>query len=214
MHMPPIKSGNQLSVLELAAIRVWIEDGAEWPEGATVALAAVPQVEETAPARSNRNIIERMMLFMGYFHPAVVHMPIGLLLVSSLFTALAFVKRETFEPAAFHCLWIGAVGAIVASIAGWAFAEIRGYGDFWNTSWSTDAIARHRIGGIAVCVLATALTILAFRARQRTTSGLRLVWLGGALCLALLVSIVGHQGGELTYGEELFSRAFEQAFLK
>lgn len=203
MHMPPFKHGNALSALELAAIRVWIEDGAEWPETAS-AVAAPPK----------KNYLLKVWTFVGYFHPAVVHFPIGLLLISSLFIVLAFVRRETFEPAAFHCLWIGAAGAVVASFAGWAFADIRGHGDFWSTHWNSDLIARHRISGVGVTAFAIALSIIAFIARRRTSSDMRLVWLGGAICLAGLVSLVGHQGGELTYGEELFSRAYEHAFGK
>lgn len=210
MHMPPFKHGNPLSELELAAIRVWIEDGAQWPEN----LTGVASVSSAAASRANRSYLQKVWTFAGYFHPAVVHFPIGLLLVSSLFIVLAFVKRETFEPAAFHCLWIGAAGAIVASVAGWAFADIRGHGDFWSTHWSSDAIARHRISGVGLTLFSIALSIVAFFARRRTSSDMRLVWLGGALCLAGLVSLVGHQGGELTYGEELFSRAYEHAFGK
>lgn len=210
MHMPPFKHGNALSALELAAIRVWIEDGAEWPE----ALTSVPDAASTAATLAKRNYLLKVWTFVGYFHPAIVHFPIGLLLISSLFIVLAFVKRETFEPAAFHCLWIGAAGAVVASFAGWAFADIRGYGDFWSTHWNSDLIARHRISGVGVTAFALALSIIAFIARRRTSSDMRLVWLGGAICLAGFVSLVGHQGGELTYGKELFSRAYENAFGK
>lgn len=213
MRMPPPKHGKPLSPMELAAIRVWIEDGADWPEHieppATAAAAEAPAVAASVPQKS---LVQRSWTFVGFFHPAVVHLPIGLLLVSTLFTVLAFVKRETFEPAAFHCLWIGAAGAIAASFAGWAFADIRGYGDFWSTHWDKDLIARHRISGIAVTAAAVLLVLVALVARRRSKADLRFVWLAGALVLAGLVSLVGHQGGELTYGEELFSRAYEQSF--
>ena len=218
MRMPPPKSGRRLSAIELAAIRVWIEDGADWPEHVEPAVTPTPaavvagDTTEIPNQPDDKNLIQRSWTFVGFFHPAVVHLPIGLLLVSTLFTVLAFVKRETFEPAAFHCLWIGAAGAIAASFAGWAFADIRGYGDFWSTEWNKDLIARHRISGIAVTAAALILVLVATVARRRSKSDLRFVWLAGALVLAGLVSVVGHQGGELTYGEELFSRAYEQSF--
>ena len=215
-RMPPVKYGKPLSELELAAIRVWIEDGAEWPDTVTPLInpeTAAPIAVAPAPAAAApRSMVGKVWTFVGFFHPAVVHFPIGLLLVSSLFCALALFRRETFEPAAFHCLWIGTAGALVASFAGWAFADIRGYGDFWHTHWSSDLIARHRITGVGVTAFAIALSVTAFFARRRTSSDLRIVWTMGALMLAGLVSLVGHQGGELTYGEELFSRAYEQAF--
>ncbi len=210
LHMPPLKNGHPLSQFELAAIRVWIEDGAVWPEGISwpaeqggaqgTPLAAVPAAE--------KNIVQKGMIFMGFFHPAIVHFPIGLLLVSGFFAILAFIKRDAFESAAFHCLWIGALGAIVSCIAGWAFADLRGY------TWSNDAVMRHRICGIAVAVLSVILLPIAYSARKSPKANLRYIWAGGALCLALLVSLAGHQGGELTYGEDLVDRAYEQAFGK
>ncbi len=209
-HMPPLKTGKPLSQFELAAIRVWIEDGAVWPEEVAwpAEQGSAPVAEPQPAIATQKNLAQKAMTFMGFFHPAIVHFPIGLLLVSGFFAILAFVKRDAFEAAAFHCLWIGALGAIASSIAGWAFADLRGY------AWSDDAVMRHRICGIAVAVLSVVLTPIAMAARKSSASTLRYVWAGGALCLALLVSIAGHQGGELTYGEDLFNRAYEQAFGK
>jgi hypothetical protein len=56
------------------------------------------------------------------------------------------------------------------------------------------------------------LVLIAVIAKKRAKSDFRFVWLAGALVLAALVSLVGHQGGELTYGEELFNRAYDQSF--
>ena len=209
-HMPPLKNGHPLSQYELAAIRVWIEDGAVWPEEFVwPAGQGEAKVAEPLPVVAlEKNLAQKTMTFMGFFHPAIVHFPIGLLLVSGMFAVLAFIKRDAFESAAFHCLWIGAIGAIVSCVAGWSFADLQGY------AWSNDAVMRHRICGIVVAVLAVVLTPIAMLARKQASSRWRYVWAGGALCLALLVSIAGHQGGELTYGEDLFNRAFEQAFGK
>jgi hypothetical protein len=46
-------------------------------------------------------------------------------------------------------------------------------------------------------------------AARKKSSGLDHVWKVGAMILAVLVSIVGHQGGELVYGE-IFDKAIEQ----
>lgn len=210
LHMPPLKNGHPLSQFELAAIRVWIEDGAVWPEGlAWSAGQGGETVAEPQPIMSaEKNVVQKAMLFTGFFHPAIVHFPIGLLFVSGFFAILAFLKRDAFEAAAFHCLWIGALGAIASCIAGWAYADLQGYAD------SNAAVFRHRVCGIAVAVISVALTPIALAARKSQTSSWRYVWAGGALCLALLVGIAGHQGGELTYGEDLVGRAYQKAFGK
>lgn len=209
LHMPPVKHGNPLSAFELAALRVWIEDGADWPADLVWPVAGQEGEKLTEPqpvVATDKNILQRVMTFSGFFHPAIVHFPIGLLLVSGFFAIMAFLKRDAFEAAAFHCLWIGALGAIASCIAGWAYADLQGY------AYSNEAVMRHRIVGIAVAVMAVGLTPIAMAARKSAGSRWRYVWAGGALGLALLVSIAGHQGGELTYGEDLLNRAYQQAF--
>jgi hypothetical protein len=53
------------------------------------------------------------------------------------------------------------------------------------------------------------VVFLSLMAARKKSSGLDHVWKVGAMILAVLVSIVGHQGGELVYGE-IFDKAIEQ----
>ena len=53
------------------------------------------------------------------FHPLTVHLPIGLLLGNALLTVLYLRRRDkTFETSAFHCLWLGWLGTLLAIAAG------------------------------------------------------------------------------------------------
>ena len=53
------------------------------------------------------------------FHPLTVHLPIGLLLGNALLTLLYLRRGDpTFETSAYHCLWIGWLGALLAVAAG------------------------------------------------------------------------------------------------
>ena len=58
-------------------------------------------------------------MLMYPFHPLTVHLPIGLLLGNALLTLL-YLRRgdSTFETSAFHCLWLGWLGALLAIAAG------------------------------------------------------------------------------------------------
>ena len=49
------------------------------------------------------------------FHPLSVHLPIGLLLGNAALTALYLRRGET---SAFHCLWLGWLGALLAVALG------------------------------------------------------------------------------------------------
>ena len=52
-------------------------------------------------------------------HPLTVHLPIGLLLGNALLTLLYLRRGDpAFETSAFHCLWLGWLGALLAIAAG------------------------------------------------------------------------------------------------
>lgn len=53
------------------------------------------------------------------FHPLTVHLPIGLLLGNALLTALYLRRGDaTLETSAYHCLWLGWLGAALAVTTG------------------------------------------------------------------------------------------------
>ena len=75
-------------------------------------------------------------LFIGRFHPLVVHLPIGFLLLAAIFYYAS--RRTTFEPlrqAVGPTLFLGALSAILSVIFGLALANEGGYDDqalFWH----------------------------------------------------------------------------------
>ncbi|MEX2327424.1 MAG: c-type cytochrome domain-containing protein, partial [Pseudomonadales bacterium] len=101
--MPPKGHNDPLSPGELALVRVWIEEGADWPEDAKVTATKVTTVnggaevnaeavgkepvEATGPLEAPAAVTlpARVWAFQGYFHPAVIHFPIALLSVGGLF---------------------------------------------------------------------------------------------------------------------------------
>ena len=206
MRMPPVtvEQERRLTAAELATIKLWIDEGGMWNlvgEGTTVP-------EEFPPA----SMAARVWHFQGLFHPAAVHFPIALLTVSTFFVLLSFVRPATCEPVAFHCLWIGAMGSVVASASGWAYAVHEGYGPSFSFDLFNSAIDRHRWLGIAVSILAVALIPIAIYVRRRKDFGMRLMWLLGSLLMLAGVSITGFQGGELTYGEGHYEQEFIRLF--
>ncbi|MFN3191598.1 MAG: c-type cytochrome domain-containing protein [Aureliella sp.] len=207
MHMPPLDK-PQLTGPELATIKLWIEEGAIWTGWQSDEVAADPEPETVI---AEKPFFDRVMMFQGLFHPASVHFPIALLAISTLFLVGSFIWREAFESAAFHCLWIGGLGAAAACVMGWGYAQHEGYGaagfDLQNSS-----IDRHRWLGIAVAVGAFVLIPMAQKARSKSDKGMRFLWLIGSVALMLGVSITGYQGGELTYGEDHYEKEFNRLF--
>lgn len=203
MKMPPVKHNRPLSGAQLATIKLWIEEGANWQE---------PTVTETIAPLPVKSKLQRITAFIGLFHPAAVHFPVALLMISALFLVCSFVYRDAFEGAAFHCLWLGAISACASCVLGWFFAESEGYANMPTFDFSK-GIERHRWTAIALSVLSIATIPVAFKARRKPGDYKgRILWLAGAILLALLVSIAGHQGGELVYGEDLYTPAFNAIF--
>ena len=215
--MPPEDSGGPLKPAEIALIKLWIDEGAVWPEGVVVGSDEVqPAVTEPVEAETPRTppnerpMHEKIWAFHGYFHPAVVHFPIALLTVAALFVVLHWLFKGNFREFAFYLLLLGALSSIVACTKGWAFAPERSLGG--GIFDVNHELFRHRWLGVGVAVFTCVLTLLAMRARKSHSKKAQFTWQAGVILAAGLVGIAGHQGGELVYGEGLYDRAYEKYF--
>jgi len=205
MLMPPASHGGPLSASQLALVRVWIDEGADWPADAVVGEGG-GAVAVVAP--KPKTLAGRLWAFQGYFHPATVHFPIALLLVGGLFVVVSWRFPVLGNHVALSCLFIGTASSIVASAMGWAFAETRGYGA-WDRFDVDSEIFWHRWSAILVTVLAILTSLIALIAILTGSDGCRKGWKLGLLVLAAMVGAVGHQGGELTYGALHYKQAFD-----
>ena len=204
MMMPPASHNGPLSPTELALISVWIAEGANWPEGATVGEGMIAAVPVAAPPMS---LLTRLWKFQGYLHPAAVHFPIALLLVAGLFVVVGVKYPALGDNVALVCLFIGTTTSIAATMMGWSFAVTRGYGD-WSRIDMDSEIFWHRWSAITVTLAAIITSLFAIAALWKPKPKLAAAWKIGALLLAAMVGAVGHQGGELTYGKSHFEDAF------
>ncbi len=207
--MPPPKHGGPLSASELALIRVWIEEGAVWPEDAVVAAAeevAAP-VAQPKPASRPLTLAERIWAFQGFLHPATVHFPIALLLFGAFFVVLGWKWPSVGTQIPLACLLLGAPAAAAATLMGWSFASEQGYAGWTTVDFESD-VFWHRWSGVIVAILSLLLAVVALLAIRKEDSKLTAVWKVGLIVVALMVGAVGHQGGELSYGHDFYPKAF------
>jgi uncharacterized membrane protein/mono/diheme cytochrome c family protein len=125
--------------------------------------------------------------FIGRFHPVLVHLPIGILLLAVLFYFLS--RREKYKsiaPAISIALFVGMCSAIVSSISGFLLSKTAAYEE--------PLLSRHQWFGIATTVLAVAVWALYSKHFRQFK------WL--MILLSLLVIITGHFGGSLTHGAD------------
>lgn len=133
-------------------------------------------------------------LFIGRFHPLLVHLPIGILIVAFILEWMSRHRRLAFLGASiFPILIFGALSAIAACIAGYLLSLSGGYEE--------SALDLHMWMGIGVAVIATLLCIL------RKYSVFRKSWLWISSVMILLLSVAGHLGGNLTHGEDYLTAA-------
>lgn len=128
--------------------------------------------------------------FLGRFHPLVVHLPIGFLLLAVMAQlATKWPKFHSIKPF-LHYLWgLGVISAAVAVVFGYLLSLSGDYDEntlFW-----------HKWSGVAVVMFSSACYIMS---RGRPQNLIILKW---ALIILAAGTIIytGHLGGNLTHGQ-------------
>lgn len=206
MLMPPRSHGGPLIPSELAIIRLWIDEGADWPADAMLDGSGAPLPAVNNLLAHKQGLASRVWSFQGFLHPATVHFPIALFVVGALFVVLGWKWPAVGTQIPLACLWIGTASAIAATLMGWSFSVEKGYGS-WDRFDLDSEIFWHRWTAVIVTVLACLLAVVAVFSVRQHSSRLTATWKVGLLLLAVLVGAVGHQGGELTYGKEFYPKA-------
>lgn len=127
--------------------------------------------------------------FIGRFHPLLVHLPIGFLLLGIVLDVVAKRRRKEQWAEAIEFIYLlGAGSAVAAAICGWLLAIKGGYNDsslFW-----------HRWLGTGIAVLSTVL----YLAKAKSIISNKRVEQGLVVSLFGLLLLTGHLGGNLTHG--------------
>ena len=204
MLMPPKSHGGPCSVTELALIQVWINEGANWPDGVTVSDESV-QVKAAPP--NALSVPERVWFAQGFLHPATVHFPIALFTLGAGFVVLGLKWPGLGKQIPLACLLLGALSSIAATLMGWALAPELGYGSNWSImDWGKEVDA-HRWSAVVVTIFSSVFAIIALVAVRKDSEKLTKLWKVGLVVCAGMVGAVGHQGGEMSYGKDFYPRA-------
>jgi mono/diheme cytochrome c family protein len=140
-----------------------------------------------APAPS---VPVKLMLFVGRFHPLIVHLPIGFLAAIAALQALHWIFRFDFGVATRVLLWLCAMSALASTAVGTLLA--------WPGGYSGELLSDHRWFGIATST-ACVWMLLAHHFTGRLGRAVYSLLLVASLGL---VSATGHYGGSLTHGED------------
>ena len=130
--------------------------------------------------------------FFGRFHPLLVHLPIGILLLGVILHWLSRKPQfSAIRPAVSVTLLLGAISAVLSCISGWLLAA--------GGEYDATILDRHRWMGIGVAVIAILYYIIytekfSFRLHPALPYIL-------SVALFILITFTGHLGGTLTHGE-------------
>src|SRR5580765_2818741 len=126
--------------------------------------------------------------FVGRFHPALVHLPIGFLVLLALLELVAlkpgFKHLRSARPITLLASTLVALGTVVS---GWLLAESGGYDE--------KLLLWHRWSGVGVAV--ASLLLWLFQA-----AGLMKLYRVLLPITVVLVAVAGHFGGSLTHGAD------------
>jgi len=141
--------------------------------------------------------MEIITQLFGRFHPLLVHLPIGILLLAFVFECISiFPRYKNVRHAIQPALLFGALSAIASAGSGYFLSLDGGYEE--------SLLSLHRNAGIATAAFASLFyflrknTLHNFQDKSKRKMA-RMVLFS---LLVLLVSFTGHLGGSLTHGED------------
>ena len=132
--------------------------------------------------------------FFGRIHPALVHFPIGILLLAFLFELLSKTKRyKKLKAAVRPALFFGMLSSVLSATSGYILSQEGGYDD--------QLLTQHKWLGFATAGLAFIVYLFSRNSFSLPKDDRKKVVLILFFPLAILVLVTGHWGGSLTRGE-------------
>lgn len=142
--------------------------------------------------------------FIGHFHPVLVHLPIGILLIALL---LQWFSRSnpSLLPAVKICLLAGVLSAALSCLTGYLLSL--------DGDYDPHLIRLHMWSALTLTALSLLLYVRLTRQRadgpRRSLAVVDRLYQTLPAALLVLLTITGHFGGSLTHGSGYLTAAFE-----
>jgi uncharacterized membrane protein len=139
------------------------------------------------------------IIFFGRFHPLILHLPIGFLVIAFTLEALSrFHRFRQYKPAVGFVLLLGAASAVLAAALGYMLSLGGGYNE--------ELLFIHQWSGIALASAAV-ISFLLYRKLQLFPSfRLDVIYLTLMALMMISLSVAGHFGGSLTHGSDYLTK--------
>lgn len=141
------------------------------------------------------NEVSDFVLFLGRFHPLVVHLPIGFLFFAFILEIAAkYQKKELLKEAVPLALFLGGFSAIIACVLGYMLSL--------SGEYEGEALDKHFWFGVATTVIAILAWLLKTKRIKHVIKESVRLNIATLTFIVLLLSITGHYGGNLTHGSD------------
>lgn len=133
------------------------------------------------------------VMFFGHFHPVVVHLPIGMLMIAAILEIISRKKElDSLQPAIAPILLVGTLTAIISCLFGYLLSSSGEYNEetlFW-----------HQWMGIAVAFISFLSWYMKVNWQQDPI--MKKAYLPSLYLMVFLLTATGHLGGNMTHGED------------
>lgn len=142
---------------------------------------------------------------MANVHPLVVHFPIAFLVAFFIVDLIGtLIKKDSWRQLASGLLYLGAIGAAMAVVAGLMAAGSVEHGDNVHL-----IMLRHKTFGLSILCLSVVLSIWRLLSRGSIKGGVNIVFLVLAALLNILVILGADLGGLMVYKHGVAVEAVE-----
>lgn len=139
--------------------------------------------------------LANIFTFAGHLHPLIVHLPIGFILLAAVFNILSYKKKyENLKPAVSVTLLIGFISAATACIFGYVLSL--------SGDYDKAVLSHHKFSGIVLTLISGLLYAITTDRFKKELSMPGMLFSFMLIGLVGLMSYSGHQGANLTHGND------------
>ncbi len=141
------------------------------------------------------NEVSPTALFFGRFHPLVVHMPIGFLIIGFLLEIYSRRNKNfNWSGAIEFTLLLSAISAVLSCIMGWLLSL--------SGDYDSGALNIHKWMGIILAIFSIIIYFLKIKSKFIPISISNRFYMPGFITAMILLTVTGHFGGNLTHGSD------------
>jgi uncharacterized membrane protein len=143
----------------------------------------------------------RLVAYLGKFHPVIVHFPIALIIAAFTMSLIGAARSSAiFDAISIKMVYLAGAAAVAAVLLGLAAGSGAKYpGEL------ADYFSNHRILGIVTALMALVTAGAARISERHPTRVNRWLFRGLLLVSSLLVGVTAHLGATLVYGTHHFA---------